>query len=99
MASHGGRSWGMYRHAEPVRTIHLRARFEDLAQIVVALRGVLSEECQVGATNAHSSSETSLGYGFLVAMPRCYRVRARVHNTLYAPKCVEQVFSEVRGQL
>jgi hypothetical protein len=37
----------MYRHAEPVRTIHLRARFEDLAQIVVALRSVLSDEREV----------------------------------------------------
>jgi hypothetical protein len=37
----------MYRHAEPVRTIHLRARFEDLAQVVVGLRSVFSDEREV----------------------------------------------------
>ena len=43
----------MYLHAEPVRTIHLsplkiRLRsVEDLAQIVVALRGVLPNEREV----------------------------------------------------
>src|SRR5829696_2078315 len=46
-----------------------------------------------GATNAHSSSETSLGYGFRVAMPACYRFRVEVHNTLYAYAVLE---SQVR---
>jgi hypothetical protein len=38
-------------HVAPRRAaayeIHLRARFEDLSQIVVALRGILSEEREV----------------------------------------------------
>jgi len=56
---------------------------EDLAQLVVALRGVLSNESQIrDDKEAHSSSETSLGYGFRFAMPKCYRFRVKVHNTL-----------------
>src|SRR3712207_3118710 len=56
---------------------------EHLAQVVVALWSVFSNEsASYGATNAHSSSETSLGHGNSKTMPACYRVRVKVHNTL-----------------
>src|SRR5215217_3360893 len=55
---------------------------QDLAKIVLALGASSRTSARYGATNIHSSSETSLGYGFRVAMTRCYRLRAKVHNTL-----------------
>src|SRR5215217_7517656 len=60
---------------------------QDLAKFILALGASSRTSARYGATNAHSSSETSLGYGFRVAMTGCYRVRAKVHNTLYTPSC------------
>src|SRR5215211_4165879 len=67
-----GRSWGMYLHADPVRTIHLSPL--KTSRRSCSRWGASSlTSARYGARNAHSSSETSLGYGFRVSMPRCYR--------------------------
>src|SRR5215216_1051035 len=72
----------MYRHAEPVRTTHL-SPFKTSRRSYSRWGASSRTSARYGATNIHSWSETSLGYGFRVAMTRCYRLRAKVHNTLY----------------
>src|SRR5215207_5606712 len=68
---------------EPVRTTHLSPLKTSLRSC--SRWGASSgTSARYGATNAHSSSETSLGYCFRVSIPRCYRSRPKVHNTLYA---------------
>src|SRR5919107_1769784 len=71
----------MYRHAEPVRRTHL-SPFKTSRRSYSRWGASSRTSARYGATNIHSSSETSLGYGFRVAMTRCYRVWAKVHNTL-----------------
>jgi hypothetical protein len=50
---------------------------QNLAQVVVALVASSRRSARYRATEAHSSLETSLGYGFLFAMPKCYRFRVK----------------------
>src|ERR671921_2231508 len=89
-----GRSWGMYRHAEPVRTTHL-SPFKTSRRSYSRWGASSRTSARYGATNVHSSSATSLGYGFRVAMTRCYRVRAKVHNTLYERVFADEYFGRV----
>jgi hypothetical protein len=56
-------------------------RMEDLTPIAMAVRGIRSHEGQVGATKAHSSSRTSVGYGLRVgvrSIPQAYQVHNRL---------------------
>jgi len=62
--SHGGRSLGIYRHGEPVRTIQRMAL--NTSRRSCSRCGASSFiSVRYDATKSHSSSVTSLGYGFL----------------------------------
>jgi len=60
-AAHGGRSLGMYRHGDPVRTTHRTAL--NTSRRSWSRCGASSRiSARYGAANAHSASLTSLGY-------------------------------------
>lgn len=76
-AAHGGKSCGKKRHSAPVLTSHQSA--SNTSRDECSRCGASSRiNVWYGATNAHSSSETSLGYAFRASlMNLTYRHRSR----------------------
>src|SRR3954452_11530578 len=75
--SHGGRLVGSIRHDAPARTIH-RSPLKTSRNSYFRCGASSRTRARYGATNAHSSSLTSLGYGFravrVVSIPKLYGI-------------------------
>src|SRR4051812_11989756 len=76
-SSHGGRFVGSIRHAAPARTIQ-RSALKTSRNSYFRCGASSRTRARYGATNAHSSSLTSLGYGFravrVVSIPKLYGI-------------------------